>query len=232
LGLRHALPWLTCRRLATLLRIALLSAWAGRFALTLSLLTLSLLTLSLLTLSLLTLSLLTLSLLTLSLLTLSLLTVSLLTLSLLTLSLLTLSLLTLSLLTLASLTLPALLAARSWLRLTISRSALTRVALTRLVRWVLAGRLPLVRRVLTGLAVTSAATFAGTVAVGLCLPRLHPIGRVVAGLPAVIENSLHRLAVVGPIGSHRRAGLLTPALLTSAFLVSHSALVAGLLPLG
>ena len=137
-----------------------------------------------------------------------------------------------SLLTLARIPFAALLAARSWLRLTFSRSALTRVALTRLVRWFLAGRLPLVRRVLTGLAVASAATFACTVAAGLCLPRLHSIGRVVAGLPAVIENPLHRLAVIGPISSHRRAGLLTPALLTPACLVAHSALVAGLLPLG
>ena len=113
-------------------------------------------------------------------------------------------------------------------RLTISRHSLTRVALARLPCWVLFSGLSLVRRVLTGLAVVSTATFACTVAVGLGLPRLHPVGRLAPGLPAVIENSLHRLAIIGPIGSHRRAGLLTPALLIPAFLVATSALATGL----
>jgi hypothetical protein len=170
--------------------------------------------------------------LTLSLLTLSLLTLSLLTLSLLTLSLLTLSLLTLVSLALARIPFAALLAACSLPRLTISRHSLTRVALARLPCWVLCSGLSLVQRVLTGLPVASAATFARSVAVGLCLPRLDSIGGVVASLPAVIENPLHRLAVIGPIGSHRRAGLLIPALLTPAFLVATSALATGLRPLG
>ena len=107
-----------------------------------------------------------------------------------------------------------LLAVSSCLRLTIRRRALTRVALARLPCWVLAGGLPLVRRVLTSLA--AAAFLIRTVAVWLCLPRLHSVRWVAPGLPTMIENSLHRLAVIGAVGSHRRSGLLLTTSLLSA----------------
>ena len=139
--------------------------------------------------------------------------------SLLTLSLLTLSLLTLSLLTLVSLAFTwspfsVLLAVSSCLRLTIRRRALTRIALARLPCWVLTSGLPLVRRVLTSLA--AAAFLVRTIFIWLCLPRLHSVRWVAPGLPTMIENSLHRLAVIGAVGSHRRSGLLLTTSLLSA----------------
>jgi hypothetical protein len=54
------------------------------------------------------------------------------------------------------------------------------------------------------------------IAFGLLLPRLHLAGRVAPGLPTMIENSLHRLAVIGAVGSHRRSWLLLTTSLLSA----------------
>jgi hypothetical protein len=201
-------------------------------SITLSLLTLSLLALSLLALSLLALSLLALSLLTLSLLTLSLLALSLLALSLLALSLLTLSLLTLSTRTAARLPIgrlrtgacrAALLAARfsvsSRTRRRFLRRALGTLTVVNVARPIILRSLQLgicrafTRRLLAGPLLAAFASslrlfrsclapLVRLVARGRCLARLLPIGRVTPRLPPMIENLLHRFAVVGSVGSH------------------------------
>ena len=64
---------------------------------------------------------------------------------------------------------------------------------------------------------------AGRAVIGIAFrllpPRLHLAGRVALSLAAVIENPLHRFAVVGPVGSHRRTRLLLATFLTPTFLI-------------
>ena len=51
---------------------------------------------------------------------------------------------------------------------------------------------------------------------GLRPTRLHRVRRALSFLPTMIENSLHRLAVIGAVGSHRRSRLLLTTSLLSA----------------
>jgi hypothetical protein len=122
-------------------------------------------------------------------LTLSLLTLSLLTLSLLTLSLLTLSLLTLSLLTLSLLSLVA------WVSLPFARLLLPVF-------------LPVTSSLRHAASLFACGCLVRFVSTGSRISRLHPAGIFTSSLPTMLENPLHRLAVVGAVGSHRRSRLL------------------------
>ena len=77
---------------------------------------------------------------------------------------------------------------------------------------------------------------AGRAVIGIAFrllpPSLHPVRRVAPSLAAVIQNSLHRFAVVGPIGGHRRTRLLLATLLTPTLLTPITPLAPRLPALG